>query len=74
MEYLRFWDFAVIFYLVGWGLAFVLVHDRLSKPECYRIPISLVISAFWPLVLLMCLGLYIEGLLYEIKEKITKGE
>lgn len=74
MEYLKFWDFAVIIYLVGLGLAFVLVHDRLSKPECYRIPIALVISALWPLVLLMCLYLYIEGILYEIKEKITKGE
>lgn len=74
MEYLKFWDFAVIVYLVGWLLALVLVHDRLSKPECYRIPIALVISALWPLVLLMCLGLYIEDILYEIKEKITKGE
>ena len=74
MEYLRFWDFAVIIYLVGWMLAFVLVHDRLSKPECYRIPTALFISAIWPLVLVMCLGLYVEGILYEIKEKITKGE
>jgi hypothetical protein len=74
MEYLRFWDFAVIIYLVGWMLAFALVHDRLSKPECYRIPFAIIIALFWPLVLLMCLGLYIEGILYDLKEWILKDE
>lgn len=73
-EYLGFWDLAIIIYFVGLVLAFVLVHDRLSKPERHRIPVALFIASIWPVALLMCIGLYIEGLLYDIKAWILKEE
>lgn len=72
MEGIGFWDIALLVYLVGLVLAFVLIHDRLARPECYRIPFAIAIALFWPLVLLMFMGLYIEGLLYDIKEWILK--
>lgn len=73
-EYLGFWDWAFIIYMVGLVLAFIMIHDRLCKPECYRIPTALLIASVWPLVLLMCIGLNIEGLLYELKAWILKDE
>ena len=65
-----FWDIAPIIYMVGLVIAFVLVHDRLAKPECYRIPFALFVAAMWPIALAICLALYIEGLLFTIKEWI----
>ena len=73
-EYLGFWDWAFIIYLVGLVLAFILIHDRLSKPECYRIPMALFISAVWPVVLLLALVIYVEGVIYEVANWITKED
>lgn len=73
-EYLGFWDWAIIVYLVGLVLAFILIHDRLCKPECYRIPLALFISAVWPVVLLLALVIYVEGVVYEVANWITKEE
>lgn len=56
-EYLGFWDWAFIIYLVGIVLAFVLIHDRLCKPECYRIPLALFFAAWWPLLLVLVAGI-----------------
>ena len=67
MESLGFWDVAPIIYLVGFALAFVLVHDRLSKPECYRIPFAIVIAAFWPVALALVVLIYIEGLIQDLR-------
>ena len=61
IEYLGFWDWAVIIYLVGLVLAFILIHDRLSKPECYRIPLALFISAMWPVALLLAIFLFLRA-------------
>ena len=74
IEYLCFWDWAFIIYLVGLVLAFILIHDRLSKPECYRIPMALFISAVWPVVLLLALVIYVEGVIYMVANWITKEE
>ena len=74
IEYLGFWDWAFIIYLVAFVLAFILIHDRLSKPECYRIPLALFISAVWPVVLLLALVIYVEGVIYEVANWITKED
>ena len=74
MEGIGFWDIAPLVYLVGLVLAFVLIHDRLCKPECYRIPIALLISSVWPVVLLLALGIYIDGVIYEVANWITKED
>ena len=71
-EYLSFWDWVFIIYLVGLVLAFILIHDRLSKPERYAIPLALFISAVWPVVLLLALVIYVEGVIYEVANWITK--
>ena len=71
---LGFWDIAPIVYLVGLVLAFILIHDRLCKPECYRIPLALFISAVWPVVLLLALVIYVEGVIYEVANWITKED
>ena len=73
-EYLGFWDYAIIIYGVGYILAFILIHDRLCKPECYRIPIALLIASVWPVVLLLALGIYVEGVIYMVANWITKED
>lgn len=77
-DYLGFWDWAFIIYLVGIVLAFILIHDRLCKPECYRIPLALFFAAWWPLliVLVVCIAaiLIIEKVLNTFKDLITGGE
>ena len=76
-EYLGFWDWAFIIYLVGIVLAFVLIHDRLCKPECYRIPLALFFAAWWPLLLVLVAGiaaiLVVERLLSIIRDFILAG-
>ena len=77
IEYLCFWDWAFIIYLVGLVLAFILIHDRLSKPECYRIPLALFFAAWWPLLLVLVVGiaaiLVIEAWLNLIRNFILRG-
>ena len=73
-EYLSFWDWAFIIYLVGLVLAFILIRDRLCKPECYRIPSSLFIAAMWPIALLLAIVIYIDGVIYELANWILKRE
>ena len=63
-----FWDIAPIIYMVGLVIAFVLVYDRLAKPECYRIPFAIFLAALWPIVVVIALVLYIEGLIAMLKE------
>lgn len=76
-EYLGFWDWATIIYLVGIVLAFILIHDRLCKPECYRIPLALFFAAWWPLLLVLVVGIiaivFIEDLLNAIRNFILAG-
>jgi hypothetical protein len=74
IDYLSFWDWAIIVYFVGLVLAFILIHDRLSKPERYAIPLALFISAVWPVVLLLALGIYVEGIIYMVANWITKED
>ena len=73
-EYLSFLDWVFIIYLVGLVLAFILIHDRLCKPECYRIPSSLFIAVMWPVALLVAIVIYIEGVIYELANWILKRE
>lgn len=77
IEYLGFWDWAIIIYLVGIVLAFILIHDRLCKPECYRIPLALFFAAWWPLLLVLVAGiaviLAVEWLLDIIRDFILAG-
>ena len=73
-EYLGFWDWAFIIYLVGLVLAFILIHDRLSKPECYRIPTALFISILWPIALMLAIVIYVEGVIYMVANWITKED
>ena len=62
-----FWDIAPIVYFVGVVIAFILVYERLAKPECYRIPFALFVAAMWPIALAIALALYIEGLVMMFK-------
>ena len=73
-EYLSFWDWVFIIYLVGLVLAFILIHDRLCKPECYRIPSSLFIAAMWPIALLLALVIYVDGVIYMVANWILKRD
>ena len=77
IEYLGFWDWAIIVYLVGIVLAFILIHDRLCKPECYRIPLALFFAAWWPLLLVLVVGIMViivvEDLLNTIRNFILRG-
>ena len=77
IDYLSFWDWAFIIYLVGLVLAFILIHDRLCKPECYRIPLALFFAAWWPLLLVLVAGiaaiLLVERLLNIIRDFILAG-
>ena len=73
-EYLSFWDWATIIYLVAFVLAFILIRDRLYKPECYRTPMALFIAAMWPIALLLALVIYVEGVIYMVANWITKEE
>ena len=71
---LSIFDYCVIIYLVGLVLAFILIHDRLCKPECYRIPSSLFIAAMWPIALLLALVIYVEGVIYMVANWILKRD
>lgn len=62
-----FWDIAPIIYFVGVVIAFILVYERLAKPECYRIPFAIFVAALWPIVVVIALVLYIEGLVMMFK-------
>lgn len=64
---LGFWDIAPIIYMVGMVIAFILVYERLAKPECYRIPFAIFVAALWPIVVVIALVLYIEGLVMMFK-------
>lgn len=74
IEYLGFWDWSIIVYLVGLVLAFILIHDRLSKPERYAIPLALLIASVWPVVLLLALVICVEGVTYMVANWITKED
>ena len=78
LDYLGFWDWAFIVYLVGLVLAFILIHDRLCKPECYRIPLALFFAAWWPLLLVLVVGiaaiLVIEAWLNIVRNFILGGK
>jgi hypothetical protein len=67
---LGFWDIAPIIYLVGLVISFVLVHDRLARPECYRIPFALFVAAMWPIAAAIAIALAIESFLVIIKDWI----
>ena len=76
-DYLGFWDFAIIIYMVGYVLAFITIRSRLAKPECYRIPLSLFFAIFWPLIVvaMLCIAiiLVVENLLNIIRNFILAG-
>ena len=67
---LGFWDIAPVVYLAGLVIAFVLVFDRLARPNCYRIPFAIFVAAFWPIVMVIVVMLWIEGVLCSIKDWI----
>ena len=71
---LGFWDIAPIVYLVGLVLAFILIHDRLSKPEFYRIPTALFISILWPIALMLAIVIYVDSVIYMVANWITKED
>ena len=67
---LGFWDIAPVVYMVGLVIAFVLVFERLARPNCYRIPFALFVAAFWPIAFVIAVMLYVEGVLCSIKDWI----
>lgn len=64
---IELWDIAPIVYFVGVAIAFILVYERLAKPECYRIPFAIFVAALWPIVVVIARVLYIEGLVMMFK-------
>ena len=67
---LGFWDIAPVVYMVGLVIAFVLVFERLARPNCYRIPFAIFVAAFWPIAFVIAVMLYVEGVLCSIKDWI----
>ena len=65
---LGFWDIAPVVYMVGLVIAFVLVFDKLARPNCYRIPFAIFVAAFWPIAVVFAVMLYVEGVLCSIKD------
>lgn len=63
-------DIIVIIYLVGTVICFQIVHSHLAKPETYRVIVSTVLAAIWPIPAALCALLAIETALVWIKEQL----
>ena len=63
-------DIIVIIYLVGTVICFQIVHSHLAKPETYRVIVSTVLAAIWPIPAALCTLLAIETALVWIKEQL----
>ena len=63
-------DYIVIAYLVGMVICFNIAHSHLAKPETYRVIVSTVLAAIWPIPAALCTLLAIETALVWIKEQL----
>lgn len=63
-------DIIIIIYLVGTVICFQIVHSHLAKPETYRVIVSTVLAAIWPIPAALCTLLAIETALVWIKEQL----
>lgn len=63
-------DIIVIIYLVGTVICFQIVHSHLAKPETYRVIVSTVLAAIWPIPAALCTLLAIETVIVWIKEQL----
>ena len=63
-------DIIVIIYLVGTVICFQIVHSHLAKPETYRVIVSTVLAAIWPIPAALCALLAIETVIVWIKEQL----
>jgi hypothetical protein len=63
-------DIIVTIYLVGTVICFQIVHSHLAKPETYRVIVSTVLAAIWPIPAALCTLLAIETALVWIKEQL----
>ena len=63
-------DIIVTIYLVGTVICFQIVHSHLAKPETYRVIVSTVLAAIWPIPAALCALLAIETALVWIKEQL----
>ena len=63
-------DIIITIYLVGTVICFQIVHSHLAKPETYRVIVSTVLAAIWPIPAALCALLAIETALVWIKEQL----
>lgn len=63
-------DIIFIIYLVGAVICFQIVHWHLAKPETYRVIVSVVLAAIWPIPAALCTLLAIETIIVWIKKQL----
>ena len=64
-------DIMVVAYLVAAIITAVWVFVRLRDPLYYRIIVSLIVGAFWPIPVGLIVFLFIEGLIVDAAKWIT---
>ena len=64
-------DIMVVAYLVAAIITAVWVFVRLRDPLHYRIFVSLIVGAFWPIPVGLIVFLFIEGLIVDAAKWIT---
>ena len=69
---LSIFDYCVIIYLVMYVISAIVIFHHLCRPNSYRLIISCLVSLVWPIVAGLLIIIWVETLLYTIKELITK--
>lgn len=70
---LCFKDYAIIAYLVGLVIFFLVAFRHLAKPTTYRVLFSVIIGIIWPLPAALLVVMAIEALLQKLREALTNG-
>ena len=69
---LSIFDYCIIIYLVMYVIFAIVIFHHLCRPNSYRLIISCLVSLVWPIVAGLLVIVWVETLLYTIKELITK--
>ena len=66
-------DICLVAYIVAAIITAVWVFSRLRDPLYYRILVSLIVGAFWPIPVGVIVFLYIEGCIVDAAKWITNN-
>ena len=69
---LSFIDYCIIIYMVMYVITAWMLFYHLSRPNIYRLLMACSLAIIWPVVIGLIIMIWIEELLYTIKELITK--